>query len=103
MRVTKLTRNLRIILMPVIAIVALLCFASAVGNLGGGQNERGAAQLEEAIRRSGAAYYASEGAYPTSLDALTEKYGIQIDDRYTVYYTFLADNLMPDITVLEKK
>ena len=48
------------------------------------------------------ACYAAEGAYPTSLDYLKERYGVQIDEeRYTVYYSAFAENLMPDITVLE--
>jgi hypothetical protein len=48
------------------------------------------------------ACYAAEGAYPASLDDLTERYGIQIDgERYTVRYSAFAENLMPDITVLE--
>ena len=48
------------------------------------------------------ACYSTEGAYPSSLDYLTKHYGIQIDEkRYTVHYTAIAENLMPDITVLE--
>ena len=48
------------------------------------------------------ACYAAEGAYPPSLEYLKEHYGVQIDgERYTVHYMVIADNLMPDITVLE--
>ena len=40
--------------------------------------------------------------YPANLDHLKEHYGLQIDEeRYTVRYTAFAENLMPDITVLE--
>ena len=59
--------------------------------------------MEEAIRRSAVACYAAEGIYPPNLGYLTEHYGIQIDEtKYTVIYEVFAENLMPDITVLEK-
>ena len=48
------------------------------------------------------ACYAAEGSYPSDLNYLKERYGIQVDEtRYTVYYNIFASNLMPDITVLE--
>ena len=50
------------------------------------------------------ACYAEQGVYPPDLDYLTEHYGVQIDDaRFTVRYDAFAENLMPDITVLEVK
>ena len=37
-----------------------------------------------------------------SVDYLKEHYGLQIDERrYTIRYMAFAENLMPDITVLE--
>lgn len=48
------------------------------------------------------ACYAIDGVYPPDLEYLKEHYGIQIDeDRYTVHYIPIAENLMPEITVLE--
>ena len=48
------------------------------------------------------ACYAAEGRYPPDLEYLKEHYGIQVDEgRYTVRYDAFAENLMPDITVLE--
>lgn len=45
---------------------------------------------------------AAEGAYPPDVDYLKEHYGLQIDERrYTIRYMAFAENLMPDITVLE--
>ncbi len=67
-----------------------------------GRAEEDRRRLEETLRRGCVACYAAEGAYPASLDDLTERYGIQIDgERYTVRYSAFAENLMPDITVLE--
>lgn len=90
-------------LLPVLLTAGVfLCFAFAVDNLDSGRSEKSLEQLEEALRRGCAACYATEGAYPSSLDYLTEHYGLQIDEkRYTVHYTAFAENLMPDITVLE--
>ena len=95
---------LRGLLLPVIAAAALLCFATAVNSLDSGRAEEDLRQLEETVRRSCVACYAAEGVYPPSLDYLKEHYGLQIDEeRYTVKYSAFAENLMPDITVLEKK
>ena len=57
--------------------------------------------LEDALRRAAVACYCVEGAYPPDLKYLEERYGIQIDrQRYTVSYVPVAENLMPDITVI---
>lgn len=93
---------LRGLLLPVVVIAALLWFATAVDSLSTGRGEEDLRQLEETLRRGCVACYAAEGAYPTNLDYLKEHYGIQIDEeRYTVHYSADAENLMPDITVLE--
>ena len=65
------------------------------------QNPQG---LEDAIHRAVVSCYATEGFYPPTLDYVEEHYGIQIDSsRYAVFYEIFAENLMPDITVLELK
>lgn len=91
-------------LLSVIAMgAALAFFVTAVGSLQSGQSAEGLRQLEEALRKGCVTCYATEGVYPTSLEYLEEHYGVQIDrERYDVHYTAFAENLMPDITVLEK-
>ena len=92
------------IAIPVLAAAVLLFFLIALGNLGEGQRTEGKEQLEAALRRTAVACYAAEGIYPPNLDYIKEYYGIQIDEsRYTVAYHAFAENLMPDITVLEKR
>ena len=89
-----------------IAAVAavLLWFFTALNQLGSGQSQEGQQQLETALRRAAVACYAAEGVYPPTLEYLTEHYGVQIDAaRYRVFYEIFADNLMPDITVLERE
>lgn len=85
------------------ALVVLVCFLLAVARLDRGAAGEGKAQLEEALRRTAAACYAAEGAYPPSVDYMCSHYGLQYDEeRYTVRYELFASNLMPDITVLER-
>ena len=93
---------IRGLLMPCIVVAVLLCFSSALDSLDSGRDEENLRQLEEALRKGCAACYAVEGAYPPNLEYLEEHYGVQVDDtKYTVYYDIFAQNLMPEITVLE--
>ena len=82
---------------------AVLWLFVAVGNLQHSRNQYEQAQLEEALRRAAVACYAAEGIYPPDLAYLVTHYGVQIDEtRYLVVYDAFAQNLMPDITVLER-
>jgi len=91
------------ILLGVVAALTAVWFAVSIGGLSGGQRREGAGQLETALRRAAVACYAAEGIYPPTVHYLTEHYGIQIDEeRYAVFYEVFADNLMPEITVIEK-
>ena len=98
----KKSRPWRSVLAAVVILAVLLWFFTAIGNLNRGSGEEGREQLEAALRRSAVACYAAEGIYPPTLDYLTEHYGVQIEDKYIVFYEIFASNLMPDITVLEK-
>lgn len=98
----KLPGALPMLLLPLAAVLILVLFSTAVSNLEDGRVSEGRRQLEDSIRRSAVACYAAEGVYPPDLAYLEEHYGIQVDTRrYTVYYSIFAENLMPDITVLE--
>ena len=95
---------LRGLSLPVVAAAALRCFAAALNSLDSDRAEEDKRRLEETLRRSCVACYAAEGAYPPGLAYLSEHYGVLIDEeRYTVCYTAIGENLMPDITVLENK
>ena len=90
------------LLLPAAALAALLCFATALDSLDSGRSRENLQQWEETLRRGCTACYAAEGAYPPDLDYLKDHYGLQIDEeRYVVRYTAFAENLIPDITVLE--
>ena len=93
---------LQSMLLPFLAVALLMAFTGAVNGLEEDSRGESKRQLEEALRRACVACYAAEGSYPSDLNYLKERYGIQVDEtRYTVYYNIFASNLMPDITVLE--
>lgn len=93
---------LRGLLAPALTAAALICLLAAVANLASGRSDEGRRQLEDTIRRTAVTCYAAEGVYPPTLTYMEEHYGLQVDEkRYTVFYDAFAENLMPDITVLE--
>lgn len=95
---------LRGLLLPAIAAAVLVMFAAALDGLTTGHDAEDLRQLEEALRRSCAACYAAEGVYPPNLEYLEDHYGIRVDEeRYAVFYTAFADNLMPEVTVVVRK
>lgn len=57
--------------------------------------------LQQAVSRACVQCYAIEGRYPPSVEYLEEEYGIQIDqEKYAVFYSGFASNVMPEITVV---
>lgn len=95
---------LRGLLLSAIAAAALVMFAAALDGLSSGRDAEDLRQLEEALRRSCAACYAAEGVYPPNLEYLEGHYGIRVDEeRYAVFYSAFADNLMPEITVVVRE
>lgn len=48
--------------------------------------------------------YSIEGAYPETLEYLSENYGVHYDkERYIVHYNCFAANVRPSVTVMEKE
>jgi len=91
------------VMLPVVIVAVVLCFFSALSNLTNGHAGEERQQLEDALRRAAVACYAAEGVYPPDLAYLQEHYGVQINERrFIVDYQPVADNLMPDITIMEK-
>ncbi len=96
-------RVAKMLALPAAAGAVVLCFAMALESLDQGRAQEGQDQLEQALRKGCVACYAAEGAYPQNLDYLKDHYGVQVDDeRYIVHYEIYGENLMPNITVLER-
>lgn len=90
------------ILFLAVVLAVVLLFCSAIHTLEQDQRQKGKDQLEESIRRAAVACYATEGVYPPDMAYLQEHFGIQVDEsRYVVFYEVFAENMMPDITVVE--
>jgi hypothetical protein len=67
------------------------------------QKEEALRIAEESIMRGAVSCYALEGFYPSDYEYLKENYGIRVDEeKYAVFYTVFASNMMPDVTVIEK-
>ena len=99
-RISAIFRWLAVLL----AALCLIFFVSSLASVDRQQGEKGRQQLETALRRAAVACYAAEGVYPPTVEYLQQHYGVQIEEeRYIVFYEIFANNLMPDITVLEKE
>lgn len=99
----KPEKGLRSVLFSGIWIGLILLFLAVLSDVNEGSDAERKRQLEEAIRRSVITCYATEGRYPPDFAYLKERYGVQVDERrYYVIYDVFAENLMPEITVLER-
>ena len=89
---------------PLLAVaVALWVILNSIGNLSADSREEEKQHLEDALRRAAVSCYASEGFYPPDLDYICSRYGIQIDtDSFVVFYEVFAENIMPQINVVER-
>ena len=60
--------------------------------------------LTDAVSKDIIHCYAIEGYYPPSLSYIEDHYGLTYDkDKYLVDYVPVGDNIMPSVTILEKK
>ena len=58
---------------------------------------------EDTLRRAVVSCYALEGRYPPDIQYLRQAYGLQLnEEKYIVHYEIFAENIMPEITVLER-
>ena len=96
---TVFLSNLFPIITFVIIVTAILLATVYVGE---SSKEQGRKITEDSIRRTILSCYAQEGSYPPDISYLEENYGLQIDERYAVFYTVIGSNLPPDLTVIEK-
>lgn len=99
----KKNRNFTLPVLVLVTVLVLLWFFSGISGVSRGYAEEDLQRLNETLHRAAVSCYAAEGFYPPNLAYLVEHYGVQIDSRhYSVSYIPVAENLMPQITVLEK-
>ena len=103
-RLDRLINRYRWICIVFCFIFGIWWFSASLSGVEAGEAAEEKKQLELSIRRAAAACYASEGVYPPDLSYMQEHYGIRVDEtRYKVIYEVIGSNLMPDITVLDRK
>lgn len=85
-------------------LIVFILFYNGVTSVGTTANDEQLANIQRTVMQSAVHCYAVEGRYPESLDYLEKNYGLNIDhDKYIVYYSVFASNLMPEISVSEKQ
>ena len=99
----KLVTLARYLAMPVFMMAAGYILLVSAGNVNDRQQAESLKQMEDTIHKAVLNCYAIEGCYPATIDYVEEHYGLQIDhDKYDVFYEVFAQNIMPEVTVLEK-
>ncbi|MDR1573428.1 MAG: hypothetical protein LBS24_03905 [Clostridiales Family XIII bacterium] len=92
---------IKIILPIILFLVVLLLFVLAVSKIAGKSENEGIHLTEESIRRAAVQCYALEGVYPADFEYLKDHYAVRPDEnKYIIYYTYTASNLMPEIDVI---
>ncbi len=88
-----------VVLFAAVVIMMLYGFQNAAQS----SAEESLRMTEDHLRRAVVSCYALEGRYPPNIEYLREEYGLQInEEEYIVHYEIFAENIMPDITVLER-
>lgn len=94
----------KIVTMFAVLTIAVFCLYKGVQKMGEGQQAESLKQLDNSIRKATMTCYATEGVYPPTIEYIEENYGIQIDrSKFTVFYEIFGDNMMPEITVMERQ
>lgn len=60
--------------------------------------------LEQTINKALMRCYILEGRYPMDLEYIKSKYNVNTDSKYyNIYFEAFADNIMPEVQVLERR
>jgi len=81
----------------------ILAISVGIGRTDEASGNEGQRILEESLHRAVVMNYAIEGRYPQSLDYISDKFGIHIDEsKFFIHYTVFATNIFPLITVIKR-
>ena len=91
-------------LLPIFIFAAVLTIVYlGLSGAAEGTEREGVQLAQEAVTRAAVSCYAAEGRYPESYEYLRDNYDLAVnEDKYTVFYSVFASNIMPDITVVAK-
>lgn len=88
-----------------LAVFAVIALLMLYGLQSAAQNSQSESLriTEDTLRKAVVSCYALEGRYPPDVAYLQEQYGLQLnEEKYIVHYEVFAENIMPEITVLER-
>lgn len=86
------------------AALAVSLFSAGIRSVEDRQKREAKLALEEALRQTAVTCYACEGFYPPDVAYMQAHYGLRYEKSdYIIHYVWLGSNLMPDITVIERK
>ena len=87
-----------------IVVLLLSLFAASAAMMDDNSQERARQIAEDAIRRAAVTCYAIEGCYHPNYAYLAENYNVSVDpEKFIVYYSTFATNIMPSISVIPVK
>ena len=86
-----------------IIAASVLFFLRVFSRMEGTLQEGETDLVRSAVKNAALTCYAVEGAYPSQLAYLKERYGLSYDEElYFVRYDAFASNQFPDIRVMER-
>lgn len=103
MKKISLKQILPYVIPLILLAAAILWLSAAAGNVTAASHREELEQVRKNIEKRITMCYAIEGAYPESTDYLLENYGVDYNaDKYIVHYEYIADNIRPNLTVIER-
>lgn len=89
-------------IIPIFSLLCMLLFLwFGISNIQRTTATKEKEGIENAIYRSVMHCYATEGRYPENIAYLEEHYGVSYDkDKYIIRYEIFADNIIPQIWVV---
>ena len=93
-------KDVAAILIFVALIVGFILLVNGITNNG---STREMDIVRDAVKNASLTCYAVEGMFPENLEYLRQHYNLSYnEDKYVVYYNYLASNLLPSIDVVER-
>ncbi len=96
-------RNTSVLMSATVFVAVFVVFVVGVNGAAASQQGEALRVAKDSISRAVISYYAINGNYPESYEALKSAYNLRInEEKYAVFYDIFASNIMPDITVIER-
>ncbi len=88
----------------IVAIIAVVLIIPAAVSARKEETQESVRSITETVQERALQCYVIEGAYPSSLSYLEENYGLTLNQEdYLVVYKPVAENLPPDVRVIERE